>query len=55
MNTGKILARLREEKKWSQTDLANQSGVSRVMIGNMKEMKPYLQLKLQKKWQMLLA
>ena len=33
MNTSKIIARLREEKNWSQTDLANKSGVSRVMIG----------------------
>ena len=33
MNTSKIIARLREDKNWSQTDLANKSGVSRVMIG----------------------
>jgi transcriptional regulator with XRE-family HTH domain len=33
MNTGKIIADLREQKKWSQTDLADKSGVSRVMIG----------------------
>lgn len=33
MNTGKIIGDLREERKWSQTDLAEQSGVSRVMIG----------------------
>jgi len=33
MNTGKIIADLREQKKWSQTDLADKSTVSRVMIG----------------------
>jgi len=33
MNTGKIIADLREQKGWSQTDLADSSGVSRVMIG----------------------
>ncbi|WP_237390555.1 helix-turn-helix domain-containing protein [Fulvivirga sediminis] len=33
MNTGKIIADLREQMVWSQTDLANKSDVSRVMIG----------------------
>ena len=33
MSTGKIIARLRDDKKLSQTDLADKSGVSRVMIG----------------------
>ena len=33
MNTGKIIADLREQKGWSQTDLADNSNVSRVMIG----------------------
>lgn len=33
MNTGKIIADLREQKGWSQTDLADKSKVSRVMIG----------------------
>ena len=33
MNAGKIIAHLREEKGWSQTNLANNSSVSRVMIG----------------------
>ena len=33
MNTSKIIADLREERGWSQTDLANNSEVSRVMIG----------------------
>lgn len=33
MNTGKIIADLREKKGWSQTDLSDKSGVSRVMIG----------------------
>lgn len=33
MNTGKIIADLREKRRWSQTDLANNSNVSRVMIG----------------------
>jgi transcriptional regulator with XRE-family HTH domain len=33
MNTGKIIADLREQKSWSQTDLADKSNVSRVMIG----------------------
>jgi len=30
MSTGKIIARLRDDKKLSQTDLADKSGVSRV-------------------------
>lgn len=33
METGKIIAALRGAKGWSQTDLANHSRVSRVMIG----------------------
>ncbi len=33
MKTGKIIADLRGRLSWSQTDLANKSGVSRVMIG----------------------
>src|SRR5271156_5092173 len=33
MNTGKIIADLRDKKGWSQSELAEQSGVSRVMIG----------------------
>ena len=33
MNSGKIIAHLREDKDWSQTDLAGKSSVSRVMIG----------------------
>ena len=33
MNTSKIIAGLREERGWSQADLANESQVSRVMIG----------------------
>lgn len=33
MNTSKIIADLREDKGWSQSDLANNSDVSRVMIG----------------------
>lgn len=33
MNTGKIIADLREARGWSQTDLASKSSVSRVMIG----------------------
>jgi len=33
MNTGKIIADLREKKGWSQTDLSDKSSVSRVMIG----------------------
>ena len=33
MNTGKITVDLREQKGWSQTDLASHSKVSRVMIG----------------------
>jgi len=31
--TGKIITDLRKEKGWSQTELANNSGVSREMIG----------------------
>ena len=33
METGKIIASLRDKKSWSQTELADNSGVSRVMIG----------------------
>jgi transcriptional regulator with XRE-family HTH domain len=33
MSTSKIIARLREDKGWNQTELADKSGVSRVMIG----------------------
>lgn len=33
METGKKIATLKDAKDWSQTDLANNSGVSRVMIG----------------------
>lgn len=33
MNTGKIITSLREQKGWSQSDLAGHSSVSRVMIG----------------------
>ena len=33
MNTSKIIADLRNNKNWTQTDLANESKVSRVMIG----------------------
>ena len=33
METGKIIALLRDKINWSQTDLADKSGVSRVMIG----------------------
>lgn len=33
METGKIIVSLRNKHNWSQTDLANKSGVSRVMIG----------------------
>ena len=33
INTGKIIAELRKQKDWNQTDLANKSGVSREMIG----------------------
>lgn len=33
MNTGKIISDLRDQKDWSQSELATQSGISRVMIG----------------------
>ena len=33
MNTGKINTALRDKKAWSQAELADNSGVSRVMIG----------------------
>lgn len=33
MNISKTIAALRDKKGWSQTDLADNSGVSRVMIG----------------------
>jgi transcriptional regulator with XRE-family HTH domain len=32
-NIAKIIAELRKEKGWSQTELANESGVSREIIG----------------------
>lgn len=33
MNIGKIISDLRDQKGWSQSDLAAKSGISRVMIG----------------------
>lgn len=33
MNTGKIISNLRDQRGWSQSELAAKSGVSRVMIG----------------------
>lgn len=33
MNIGKIISDLRNQKNWSQNDLAGKSGISRVMIG----------------------
>jgi len=33
MNTGNIITELRKQMSWSQTDLADKSGISRVMIG----------------------
>lgn len=33
METSKIIASVRDKKGWSQTELADKSGVSRVMIG----------------------
>jgi len=33
MSTGKMIVDLRKKRGWSQTDLANESGVSREMIG----------------------
>jgi transcriptional regulator with XRE-family HTH domain len=33
MKTGKIIAALRDKKNWNQSDLADKSGVSKVMIG----------------------
>ena len=33
METGRIITELRKQKTWSQTDLANESTISRVMIG----------------------
>ena len=33
MNTGKTITALRDKKGWSQAELADNSGVSRVMIG----------------------
>jgi transcriptional regulator with XRE-family HTH domain len=33
MNTGKIISDLRDQKKWSQGDLAKHSDISKVMIG----------------------
>ena len=34
MKISKIIADLREQKEWNQSELADKSGVSRVMIGN---------------------
>ena len=33
MKTGKIIAQLRDQKGWSQNELASKAGVSHVMIG----------------------
>jgi len=33
MNTGKIIEELRKSKNWSQSELADKTNVSRVMIG----------------------
>ena len=33
MKSGKLIAELRDKMDWSQTDLADKSNVSRVMIG----------------------
>ncbi len=33
MKTGKIITALRDKKNWNQSDLADKSGVSKVMIG----------------------
>ena len=33
MNTGKIIERLRKQQNWSQSELADKTNVSRVMIG----------------------
>jgi len=33
MNTGKIITQLRDNKGWSQNELATRAGVSHVMIG----------------------
>jgi transcriptional regulator with XRE-family HTH domain len=33
MNTGEVITQSRNKLNWSQTDLADKSGVSRVMIG----------------------
>ena len=33
MEAGKIIAQLRDQKGWSQSELANRAGVSHVMIG----------------------
>ena len=49
MNTGKIIADLREARGWSQTDLASKSSVSRVMIASTNGARPYLPLKLPRK------
>ena len=33
MNTGRIISDLRDQKGWLQNELANKSGISRVIIG----------------------
>ena len=46
MNIGKIIADLRDQKGWSQTDLADKSDVSRVMIDAAKKIADALDVSL---------
>lgn len=40
MSTGKTIAVLRKQKNWSQTGLANESNISRMMIGKYERDEP---------------
>ncbi|NRA12062.1 MAG: helix-turn-helix transcriptional regulator [Crocinitomicaceae bacterium] len=33
MKIGEIISNLRKDRKWSQTDLAEKTGISQVMVG----------------------
>lgn len=49
MNSGKVIAELRDKKGWSQTDLAKKSFVSRVMIGKYERNEASLSIEAAKK------
>lgn len=54
MNTGKIITALRDKKGWSQAQMADDSGVSRVMIGKYERGEALPSIDAAKKLRMLL-